>query len=328
MKRAPVGVFEGKGAIDGTWRLVAYRALPEQPLVVLVGLSNEGILAPWRQSAIVAGLATAIAIAISALLLWLALRYARREAQAQAASVQAAKLEAIGRTTSGVAHDFNNLLAGLSGALQLLERRVDNDARLSAIVAQGLMSVERGRSLVSQLLNVTRREIELESLDINTVLQSMTILLTSVAAPKADIRLDLAPDLPHCQMDPSRLGAAILNLVVNARDAMPEDRETEGQIVISSANGALRTRLDDAAEDARTVSLTVRDNGGGMDPEVKRRALEPFFTTKGKQGTGLGLAQVQTFVHDMGGHMEIESEPGHGTAVRLSFRCMAAPAAR
>ena len=313
LEAGPVGVFEAESAIDGVRRLFAYRVLPEHPLVVLVGLSRDGVLAPWRQSALVAGLATASAIGISAFLWCLAVHYARRDAEAQAALAQTAKLEAIGRTTSGVAHDFNNLLTAMGGALRLLGKRLQDDEHAAKIVEQGLISLEQGRNLIAQLLNITRQDVKMVEVDINTALSSMVTLLNSVATPKARVEIDLAPDLHHCRVDPSRLGAAILNLVMNASDAMPRDRGTTGLIVISSSNDP------GDSPDASFVRVTVRDNGMGMSPEVRRRALEPFFTTKGKRGTGLGLSQVHTFVKDMGGSMEIESEEGRGTAVHMRF---------
>lgn len=313
LERGPTGVFEAKSTIDGVRRLFAYRVLPKHPLVVLVGLSRDGVLAPWRQGAIVAGLATASAIGIFAFLWWFVLHYARREAEAQATLAQSAKLEAIGRTTSGVAHDFNNLLTAMGGALRLLGKRLRNDEYAAKIVEQGLISLEQGRNLIAQLLDVTRQDMKMVELDINTVLSSMVTLLNSVAAPRARVEVDLATDLYHCRVDPSRLGAAILNLVMNASDAMPKDRGSTGLIMISSSNHA------GYSAEASFVSVTVRDNGTGMNPEVRRRALEPFFTTKGKQGTGLGLSQVHAFVKDMGGNLEIESEEGRGTAVHLRF---------
>lgn len=179
--------------------------------------------------------------------------------------------------------------------------------------------MEQGRNLVAQLLNITRREVTVEELDINAVLSSMTTLLNSVASPKATVHLNLATDLHHCRIDSSRLGAAILNLVMNACDAIPEDSEAAGLIVITSANCRSQSRGIGESGEANFVSVTVRDNGTGMLPEVRQRALEPFFTTKGKQGTGLGLAQVHTFVTDMGGTMEIESDIGKGTTVHLRF---------
>ena len=319
LETSSFGVFEETSSVDGIHRLFGYRALPEHPLVVLVGLSEDGVLAPWRQGAVAAGLVTASAVGLSGLLWWLALRYARREAEAQAASAQTAKLEAIGRTTSGVAHDFNNLLTAMGGALRLLGKRLQHDQHATKIVDQGLTSLEQGRNLVAELLNVTRRGVRMEELDINTVLSSMTTLLNSVAAPNATVHVDLASDLHHCRIDASRLGAAILNLVMNACDAMPRERAGAGLIVISSSNDALPSGDGDGREQADFVSVKVQDNGPGMDPQVRQHAAEPFFTTKGEQGTGLGLAQVHTFVKDMGGTMEIESEEEKGTTVHLRF---------
>jgi signal transduction histidine kinase len=320
LERAPSGSFQTVSMIDHTPRIFGYHTVDGQSLVVLVGLSRDRVLGPWRRGAAAAAAATAAAFALAVLLLWLAVRHARREGVVQARMAEAARLEALGRLTSGVAHDFNNLLQALSITLQLLAKRTRSDACSAELVEQGLSALERGRSLVSQLLGVARsQELELQEVDVNAQLTEMMPLLRNAAAPHANVELELAKDLEPARLDPSRLDAAILNLVVNARDAELPGRPRKGVVRISTKNCTEEVVSQDGRrlEAGRFVCLTVRDDGVGMTPEVRRRAMEPFFTTKGEHGTGLGLAQVYAFLREIGGDMQIESKPGAGTAVHL-----------
>lgn len=320
LAHATAGSFEAVSTIDGTSRIIGYRALANHPLIVLVGLSREHVLGPWRRGAAGAAASTMAAVGLAALLLWLAMLHARREAATQARAAQAARLEALGSLTSGVAHDFNNLLQAMSSALRLLGSFTNDDARAAKVIAHGLTSMERSRGLVAQLLGVARpQELEARDVDLNAILSEMAILLENAAAPKARLELDLRADVQPCRADASRLDAAILNLVVNARDAMPPDRPGMGLIRISTANcaRAVVSRDGRRVQRGEFVCVTVRDNGVGMPPEVCRRALEPFFTTKGERGTGLGLSQIYAFVRELGGDMQIESEINAGTAVHL-----------
>lgn len=317
---APVGTFDAVSTIDGVPRLFAYRALADHPLVVVVGLSRERVVASWLADAASAALATFVAFALAALLMWLAMRYARAEAAAQARVAEATRLSALGRLTSGVAHDFANLLQAMDAALSALRQRIPEDAYASQVIEHSLASLERGRSLVTQLLGVARPKESLpQRLDLNATLEGMATLLRNAAAPMAKLELELADDLPHCLADPGGLETALLNLVVNARDAMQRGRAERGSVRISTGNCAepIPTDAGRTLAAGRFVRVSVQDNGAGMSPEVRRRALEPFFTTKGEKGTGLGLAQVDDFVRQSGGVMQIETKVGGGTAVHL-----------
>jgi signal transduction histidine kinase len=317
LARARAGSFEVTSAIDGTSRIFGYRAREDHPLVVIVGLSREQVLMPWRTSAATASVAMAAAFMLASLLLWVAMRHARREAAVQTRVIEAARLEALGRLTSGVAHDFNNLLQSMSAALRLLGKFTRDDPRAAEVIQQGLASMERGRNLVGQLLDVARPQaLQMRDLDVNALLAEMTTLLKNAAQPSARIELDLAPDIQPCRADPSRLEAAVLNLVVNARDALGP-RNGSIQVSTQTCVEAIVAHDGHKLEPGKFVCVTVRDNGVGMPAEVRRRAMEPFFTTKGERGTGLGLAQVYTFMREIGGDMKIESEPGVGTAVHL-----------
>jgi len=320
--RSPAGTFEARGA-GGRDRIFAYRSLPDTPLVVLVGRARADVLASWRRSVAVAGGVTILALGLGVLVCWMLIAQARHAALQAAHLAEAERLEALGRLSSGVAHDFNNLLQSLSASLSLLGKRTGSDARAKILIDQGLGSIERGRALVAQLLGVARRHADTaRPVDINVLLTTMESLVRNAAAPSARVEFRLDPDLPTCPVDPARLDAAILNLVVNARDALPPDSADAGWVRISTQ--ACEGRPGSGLARAKTgafVCLTVADNGAGMTPEVRRRALEPFFTTKGEAGTGLGLSQVRAFVRDSGGEMEIISEPGAGTAVRLYLPC-------
>ena len=320
LARGDAGSFDGTSAIDGVRRIFGYRALPGAPLVVLVGLAEERVLAPWRQSAVAAAAATASALLLSGLLVWLAMRYARHEAAARVGAAEAAKLEVLGRLTSGVAHDFNNLLTAMGAALELLGRRTGGDERAAMIVRNGLDAVARGRGLVAQLLSVVRRQDDpMREVDVNAVLSAMAPLLRTAVASRARLVLELAPDLSRCRVDASRLDAAVLNLVMNACDAMLADSARTGMIRVETVNSTGDVLCEDGRtlEGNRFIRVTVSDDGPGMPREVRERALEPFFTTKGEHGTGLGLAQVNDFVTEMGGTLAIDSEIGNGTAVHL-----------
>jgi PAS domain S-box-containing protein len=227
---------------------------------------------------------------------------------------QARKLEALGRLTGGVAHDFNNLLQALSGCLRMIRRRSAEPA-VAPLVEAGQQAVDRGAKLTQQLLAFARRQaLRPEALDVRERLLGMSELLAR--ALSADIRLDLdfAPDLWPVEVDPTQFELAVLNLAVNARDAMPGG----GRLSVASRNASVPPGSEAGGTAGDFVLLTVSDTGTGMPPEVIARAFDPFFTTKeiGK-GSGLGLSQVYGFASQSGGWVQIESVPGEGTRVSL-----------
>ncbi|MFZ2029681.1 MAG: PAS domain S-box protein [Vitreimonas sp.] len=231
---------------------------------------------------------------------------ARVEAEAQLRQSQ--KLEAMGQLTGGVAHDFNNLLMIMSGGLNMLERK-DDPARREMLFGRMRDAVERGAKLTQQLLAFSRKhELAPVNVDFAGHVEAMRELLNRSLGGQVRVALDVAPELKPVYVDPAGLQQALLNLAVNARDAMPEG----GVITIRARNGAPHDL------DAQCVSLSVVDTGVGMSNEVAARVFEPFFTTKevGK-GSGLGLAQVHGFAQQSGGKVEIESAPGKGTVVTL-----------
>ncbi len=221
---------------------------------------------------------------------------------------QSQKLEALGQLTGGVAHDFNNLLMAISSGINIIERSDDRERR-AMILGRMRESIERGAKLTQQLLAFSRKqELRPESVALAELLTGMSELLDRSLGPGIQVELDVPAELAPIHVDRTGLHLAVLNLLVNARDAM----EARGTIVIRARNGAPH---DPAAA---CVSLAVIDTGVGMSDETKERVFEPFFTTKTEgKGSGLGLAQVHGFTQQSGGHVEIVSAPGQGATVTL-----------
>ncbi|HZZ59828.1 MAG TPA: ATP-binding protein [Roseiarcus sp.] len=237
-------------------------------------------------------------------------------------------MEAIGQLTGGVAHDFNNLLMVIIGNLELLSKEVVGQERQQGLIAAAQKAAARGAQLTSQLLAFARRQtLSPESRPINDLVHDFDVLTTRMLDESVRIDFQFDPSAEACDVDPAQFGSALLNLAVNARDAMPSG----GELTIRTANLSLSAQ-DSAhypdAEPGDYVVVEVADNGVGMPAEVLERAMEPFYTTKepGK-GTGLGLSQVHGFVRQSGGFVTLESEVGRGTTVRIHLPRVAATAA-
>lgn len=242
---------------------------------------------------------------------------------------QAQKMEALGQLTGGIAHDFNNLLTVISGNLEMLERRV-SDADGQDILREAREATELGAQLANRLLVFGRRQsLHPKLTDLNGLVSGMTDLLRRTLGGVTAIAVALAPELPLTLIDAGQAENALLNLAINARDAMSGmTRPGGGRLLITTSVVEVgRYGLEAVADlpPGPYVSLAVSDNGGGMSEEVQRRAFEPFFTTKGPgSGTGLGLSMVYSFVKQSGGHVSLTSIVGEGTTVR--FYLPAAPA--
>ena len=244
---------------------------------------------------------------------------------------QMQRLEAVGQLTSGVAHDFNNLLTVVLGNIGFIERALDKagiDGKTTQRLTYMRAAAERGAKLTDQLLSFSRRQrLEPKVLDLNGTIAGMRDLLQSTIGGSVSIETELSEDLWPALVDPTQLDIAVLNLAINARDAM----EIGGTLKVSTANvrlGPPRAAEEPAAGDY--VAICVSDTGAGMSPEVRTKVFEPFFTTKeiGK-GSGLGLSQVLGFAKQSGGGVRIESQPGRGTAVHIFLpRANAAPQAQ
>lgn len=239
---------------------------------------------------------------------------AERE-KTEARLVQAQKMEAVGQLTGGLAHDFNNLLTAVVGSLDLLMRRTD-DERLRKLAGNALQAAERGAQLTAQLLAFSRRQrLTPTALDANEIVSGMGDLLARTIGPHIRIETKLEPQLWNALADRTQIEVMILNLALNARDAMPNGgRLTIGTSNIATVPQALSTELSPG----EYVAIAVSDTGTGMPPEVLSRAFEPFFTTKETgRGTGLGLSQLYGFAKQSGGTARIESTEGEGTTVTI-----------
>jgi PAS domain S-box-containing protein len=233
---------------------------------------------------------------------------------------QAQKMEVVGQLTGGVAHDFNNLLAIMIGNLELAAETAEPGTEHHNHISRALSAAERGATLTRQLLAFSRKQVlQPQLVDLNKLVPRATELLHRALGEHVEVETVLAGGLWKTLVDPGQLEHALLNLAVNARDAMP----TGGRLTIETANARLDEdyrQLNRYALPGPYVMLAVSDTGTGMPPEVAARAFEPFFTTKevGK-GSGLGLSMVYGFVKQSGGHVKIYSEVGRGTTVKLYF---------
>ena len=235
-------------------------------------------------------------------------------ADARESLFQAQKLDAIGQLTGGVAHDFNNLLMAIQGSLELVQRRTHFDPRISPLLDNALEGVRRGSALVERMLTFARRqELKLAPLDLAAVVRSMLTFMQRAIGPTIVIESRFPPDLPPALSDQNQLENALLNLAVNARDAMPSG----GRVTISARReivGPEDTRLAPGSY----VVLSVSDDGVGMDEVTLARAMDPFFTTKGVgKGTGLGLSMVHGLAAQSGGRLNLTSAPGKGTVAEV-----------
>ncbi|HYI81911.1 MAG TPA: PAS domain-containing protein, partial [Acetobacteraceae bacterium] len=241
-------------------------------------------------------------------------------AEAQEQLRQAQKMEAVGQLTGGVAHDFNNLLQVIGGSIDLVRRHLaSGDERVRRSLHSAAEATKRGAVLTARLLAFSRRQtLDPKPVDPNALVSGMSDLLRRSLGEAVRIETALGAELWRTCADPNQLENAILNLAVNARDAMPGDG---GRLTVETANAYLDERYAREHQEVlegQYVLIAVSDTGCGMSPEVASRAFEPFFTTKDVgQGTGLGLSQVYGFVKQSGGHVKIYSEPGEGTTVKI-----------
>ncbi|HET6182058.1 MAG TPA: response regulator [Acetobacteraceae bacterium] len=337
--------------LDGERRILAIRALKAFPVAVNISVGEREVLRIWRRQALTFGIA---AFAVGLLLLSVLLQLARRTRQverlvvdlqaakeaaeaanrritaemeererAEAALRQAQRAEAIGQITGGVAHDFNNLLAIVMGNIDLLESVVDENSRAFGWLATMRSAVERGATLTAQLLAFSRRQpLMPRPTDLNQLITGLRDLVQSALGTRTTLSLAMQPDLGLAMIDKAQIELVILNLAINARDAMPEG----GTVAIETRRCLLGPReAPDDLPPGEYILLAVRDTGTGMPADVARRAFEPFFTTKPVgRGSGLGLSQAYGTVRQLGGTIRIESRPGEGTSILVYLQPAAA----
>ena len=236
---------------------------------------------------------------------------ARERAQEQLR--QAQKMETIGQLTGGVAHDFNNLLMAVMGNLDLLRKRLPDDPRLHRLINGALQGAERGASLTQRLLAFARQQdLRAVPVDLRVLIQGMSDLLERSLGPRVALRLEVPEGLPPARVDANQLELAVLNLAINARDAMPDGGSIEIKVCEYQASG------DPALKSGSYLKLSVIDTGKGMTPDIVKRAIEPFFSSKplGK-GTGLGLSMVHGLAVQLGGALQLTSAVAKGTTATL-----------
>jgi signal transduction histidine kinase/ActR/RegA family two-component response regulator len=334
ISRSPSGgLVSGISSIDGIERMLAYRQLANYPVYVTIGRNWDSVVGEWRGT-----MATHLVFGIPATLSLLALTLlatrqwrrqhdtisqlqaeVQRREVAEEALRQSQKMEAVGRLTGGIAHDFNNHLTVISSNIELLQRRLPPDhPALSRLTEAAMAGVQRAATLTHRLLAFSRQQpLDPEPLDIGRLVSGMSDLLRRTLGEDVAIETVLAGGLWQTRVDANQLENVLLNLAVNARDAMPNG----GKLTIETANA----HLDEAyaaqhseVSAGQYVMLAVTDTGTGMTPEVISKVFEPFFTTKPLgQGTGLGLSMVYGFIKQSGGHVAIYSEPGQGSAVKV-----------
>ncbi|RYF06755.1 MAG: response regulator, partial [Oxalobacteraceae bacterium] len=242
----------------------------------------------------------------------------RAEAALRSAEValrQSQKMESLGSLTGGVAHDFNNLLLPIIGGLDLLQHRGVGDELAQTLIANALESAERAKTLVQRLLAFARRQpLQPTAVDIAGLAQSIADLVARTTGPQVSIKVQIDPNLPPAKADSNQVEMALLNLCVNAKDAMPDG----GTLTITAASDVVEPGHRSKLPPGSYICLTVADTGTGMSEPTLARAIEPFFTTKGVgKGTGLGLSMVDGLAAQSGGALGISSKPGGGTKVEL-----------
>jgi signal transduction histidine kinase/CheY-like chemotaxis protein len=318
------GFYTTRTQLDGTDRRLAVRKLEGLPVYISAGLGIAEIRQEWlatMASHLIFGVPATVLLC---LLVWLSLRrtndlYAEgtRRVAAEETLRQSQKMEAVRQLTGGVAHDFNNLLTIIIGNLELA-RRKGIDESVDRVLRNALTGAQKAAQLTQRLLAFSRRQpLDPKSVDATRLIAGMSELLRRSLGERVEIETVGGGGLWRTEVDPTELEAAILNLALNARDAMPEG----GKLTIETSNAFLDEHYAREHSGVRTgqyVLISVTDSGQGMPREVVERAFEPFFTTKETgQGTGLGLSQVYGFVRQSGGHIKIYSEPAHGTTIKM-----------
>jgi signal transduction histidine kinase/ActR/RegA family two-component response regulator len=328
----PRGVYTATSLVDGIESLNAYTRIKDYPLFVSFSIETRAILERWREGLLLHGLFSglaATALAVGAVMGWrryqaqaassrrweeaaerLKAEMSRRET-AEAALLQSQKMEAIGQLTGGIAHDFNNLLMAVLGSLELAKKHLAGaEDRVTRLIDNAIQGARRGATLTQRMLAFARQqELKPQPVNVPDLVVGMTDLLKQSLGSKIRIETRFALGVSDALVDANQLELAILNLAVNARDAMPDG----GTVTIELDEEVIRAGA--SLQPGSYVRLRVTDTGVGMDEQTLKRATEPFFTTKDPgKGTGLGLSMVHGLAAQSGGSFVIRSEPGRGTS--------------
>jgi signal transduction histidine kinase/ActR/RegA family two-component response regulator len=327
------GLAHGISSLDGKDRVIAYRRLADYPVYVTIGRTWGSVVREWCNTMavhLIFGVPATLGLLALSLLArrqWrrqhdtlgqLHVEVNRREG-AEAALRQSQKMEAVGRLTGGIAHDFNNHLTVISSNIELLQRRLPADsAPLIRLTSAAMAGVQRAATLTHRLLAFARQQpLEPEPLDAGRLVVNMSELLRRTLGEHIAVETVLAGGLWQTRVDANQLENVLLNLAVNARDAMPSG----GKLTIETANAYLDetyATLHSEVTPGQYILLSVSDTGTGMTPQIIEKVFEPFFTTKPLgEGTGLGLSMVYGFVKQSGGHVAIYSEPGEGSTIKV-----------
>ncbi len=304
------GIYSGT-TYEGLKNYTAYDVSPFSGWSAHIAVASGSLDTP-RWSFVAAGIAALAGLVLGAFLIMLVLRDMSERRRAEEMLRQSQKMEAIGQLTGGIAHDFNNLLTAIIGNLDMIRRRAVGNDRMQRMADNALEAARKGAKLSSQLLAFSRSQrMDIGPVDLSQLLSGMSGLLTQSVGPSVHVDVRINDDARYTISDANQLELALLNLAVNARDAMPGG----GSLIIRAQRVCV---AEGHLKPGDYVELSVQDTGSGMTEEVRRRAIEPFYTTKPTgQGTGLGLSQVYGVAGESGGTLLIDSEPGRGTTVRL-----------
>jgi signal transduction histidine kinase len=314
LSQSPQGVFWGTSPIDGMTRVIGYRILQTVPAVVNVGLARQAVFQPWREHTAVVSLSAAILLGLIGALVLLVQKSRLRDQAEQARLSQAQRLEGLGRIAGGIAHDLGNTIRIMQSTFRLLRPSLAGRLDALSLLNDASQALGGATAMIDRLLAFARRqELRPEVTVIDERIEGFAPILRQAAGPRVTLDLRLSGKGSAALLDPVQLEATLLNLVLNARDAMPDGGKINVAIdLVGLPSGPAR----------QWIRITVTDTGGGMSPAVLERAFDPFFTTKG-HGNGLGLSQVLGFAQQSAGDVQLDSEEGRGTTVRLLFPAVA-----
>jgi len=320
------GLYTAIAPKDGIRRTYGWRKVGDRPFFVLVGLAQDDVLATWWREVAHAAVLVALFAGVTTVGAWLALRSVRRQQAAgealretEARLQQAQRLESVGRLAGGVAHDFNNMLSVILGEAAILAAELPPDHPGQTSVREITLAGERSRDLTRQLLAFSRKQaISPRVVNLNSLVESTRPALVRLIGEDVTLSFEPGPGLRPVRLDPGQFDQVLVNLVLNARDAMAGKG---GRLVLATANVGVGGAAGPTVEGLPTgdyVLLAVSDEGHGMSADTLAHLFEPFFTTKSEgRGTGLGLATIYGIVRQNGGAIQVESAPGSGTTFRI-----------